>query len=378
MASILLVLSETFRPLGGIPAFNRLLCRACVEYGNSAGLQVGVLSLNDRPGAADWRYLLNADFWGASRNKPALVVRYLKWLACRRPEVVIAGHVNLAPLLLAACLPRSKCHTAVVVHGVEAWRDLSPVRRYGLRRADHVLAVSRFTGDMVMHRHGVAPDRVIWLPDALDPSWLLQAESFSVATQGAHQNDRLVLLTVGRMDASERYKGVDTVIEALPGLQAMTRQPVEYWVVGDGTDLPRLRALAAIRGVTEQVRFLGRVSPEELARCYAACDIFVMPSRGEGFGIVFLEAMAFGKPVVASTAGACPEVVIDGETGILVDYGDVAGLTAALSRLAAEPDLRRRLGEAGRQRLLAEFTYEHFAHRVGELLADWTSMPVSK
>lgn len=366
MAGVLLVLSQTFSRSGGIPAFNRLLCRACVEYGIAAGLPVQVLSLNDAresSAAYDWS---NARFHGANRNKLLFLRLYLTLLIKQRPQVVIGGHVNLSPLLpLARRLDRNS-QTAVVVHGVEAWGPLSLLRRYGLRSADHVLSVSRFTADCVVRQHGVDAQRVTWFPDAVDPFWLKDA--LRSLKRVSSDEDKLVLLTVGRMDTAERYKGVDTVIQALPGLQALISKRVEYWVVGGGTDLARLQALATELSITEQVHFWGQVDLEELARCYASCDVFVLPSRGEGFGIVFLEAMAFAKPIVAAAAGAVPEVVLNAETGILVDYGDVPSLITALNRLISDAALRSRLGEAGRKRLLANFTYEHFAARVAELL----------
>ena len=119
---------------------------------------------------------------------------------------------------------------------------------------------------------------------------------------------------------------------------------------------------------SDSVVFTGHVPQEQLAQCYAACDIFALPSDQEGFGIVYLEAMAHGKPVVASRAGGAPEVVVDAETGLLVEHGNRPALAAALADLLAHRERRQQLGEAGRRRLEENFTFEHFRQRLTRLL----------
>jgi len=214
---------------------------------------------------------------------------------------------------------------------------------------------------------GVRPERIAWLPDALDPV-LIRAYQRMTPVPHPSDNDRVILLTVSRLSKADCYKGVDTVLEALPRVLDMSRQRVEYWIVGDGDDLPRQRQLARDQGVSEQVHFIGQVATEELVRCYAVCDVFVMPSKNEGFGIVFLEAMYFGKPVIASTEGASPEVVRHGETGLLVPYGDVNSLAGAMLALVENVPLRQQMGQAGRQRLLDQFTFDHFTYRLAHIL----------
>ena len=138
-------------------------------------------------------------------------------------------------------------------------------------------------------------------------------------------------------------------------------------VAGDGDDRERLEAKARALELGDRVRFLGRVSDADLAALYRGCTLFAMPSAGEGFGLVFLEAMREGKPVIAGE-GAAREVVEDGVTGIVVDPASPDALLAALRRLFAEPETRARMGEAGRARLAARFTAERFRDRFLEAL----------
>ncbi|MFQ5695850.1 MAG: glycosyltransferase, partial [Terriglobia bacterium] len=169
------------------------------------------------------------------------------------------------------------------------------------------------------------------------------------------------------LDENERYKGIEEVLLVLPRLRGQFPD-VRYVVVGEGSDRPRLEQLARELGVADVTEFTGHLPPGELALRYASCSVFVLPSTGEGFGIVFLEAMAHAKPVVAARSGGTPEVVVDGETGLLVEPGDGRALQAALTRLFADTDLRRQMGGTGRRRLEENFTFAHFRQRLTGLL----------
>ena len=155
------------------------------------------------------------------------------------------------------------------------------------------------------------------------------------------------------MASGERYKGHDQILEALPRVPG-----ARLVVAGDGDDRPRLEARAADLGCEERVTFTGFVSEATLAELYRRAAVFVMPSLGEGFGLVYLEAMRAGKPCVAARGSAADEVVADGETGFLVDRDDPEELASVLDRLLASPDLARRMGEAGRRRWREQFSLE--------------------
>lgn len=180
--------------------------------------------------------------------------------------------------------------------------------------------------------------------------------------------EEFLLLSVGRL---QKRKGQDLVIEALAMLAKNGRRP-RYVVVGDGDERRPLEELARARGVGDLVTFAGKVPEAELAAHYAACDIFVLPNREdagdfEGFGIVFVEAAAAGKPTVAGDSGGAPEAVEDGVTGRIVDGTDVEALARVLEQLMEDQGLRRRFGVAGRQRALTHFSWESTVAAVGHL-----------
>jgi phosphatidyl-myo-inositol dimannoside synthase len=178
-------------------------------------------------------------------------------------------------------------------------------------------------------------------------------------------NADIMLLSVGRL---QKRKGHDLAISALAALRR-SHPRMTYVIVGDGAERARLEALARDLGVADRVVFAGEASVADLPKYYAACDLFLLPNRieqgdVEGFGIVFLEAAATGRAVIAGNSGGVPEAVADGQTGLLVSGTDAQELAAAIARLSGDRTLRERLGRAGRARVLASFTWLAAAERV--------------
>ena len=249
------------------------------------------------------------------------------------------------------------------MYGIDVWAKLPRLRRHALQQADFTISISEYTRQNAVKVNGVAPERVHLLPNALE--WRALENGNGSTDPVLPQGTRL--LTVCRLDDTERYKGVDTIIEASPSVIAQIPD-AQFLIVGSGNDTSRLKSLAERRGVSSRVHFLGSVSNEALRAFYRSCDVFVMPSAKEGFGFVFLEAMQYGKPIVAADRGGSPEVVQDGVTGLLVQYGDIAQLAQALIDLCRDTERRARLGRAGYQRLQEQFTYPRFERRLTEIL----------
>ena len=181
------------------------------------------------------------------------------------------------------------------------------------------------------------------------------------------------------MSAAERYKGHDALLDAWPSVVA--RQPdARLVVVGGGDDLPRLREKAVSLGVASRVIFTGFVDDPELAAIYERAAAFAMPSRGEGFGLAYLEAMEHGLPCIGSIHDAAGEVIDDGVTGFLVDQADSSALADRLTHLLTDGERRRTMGEAGRQRVRTRFTTERFskslADAVGSAMHTAAAAPV--
>jgi glycosyltransferase involved in cell wall biosynthesis len=346
------------------------------EFAASRGMECRILSLNDGP---ELQRLTMAGreivFTGSERAKGRFLASAIR--AARRPsgkgkskiKLVVAGHPNLAPVMSAMRFAAPRLKSIVCTHGVEVWEPLSRMRQMALRRANVVLAPSKYTADHVAAIQRVATQKIRVLPWALDPQFeALAPQSGKVAAPGNFPEGRVVL-TVGRWRADERYKGMDTLITALPRL--LPRWPeLQLAAVGDGDDREWLEDLAEETGVRRHVHFLSGLSYADLAACYAHCEIFALPSKGEGFGLVYLEAMACGKPVIGGAHGGAPEVIDDGKTGYLVAHGDAAQLATAIETLLADPALEQEMGRRGKQRVENEFRFSVFAKSFRKILRE--------
>jgi glycosyltransferase involved in cell wall biosynthesis len=358
--SALLLLPGAFSGIGGIEMYNRQVILAFLELGKERNFDVRAYVLNDNTRDVDGRYIPvgSSPPRGFRRHRSAFVVAAMAATLQHGPDVIVFGHVHFARLasVLRRLSPGSR--QWYLVYGIEVWRPLPASTRRGLALADKILSISDFSRNELARNGGPPAARIDILPCALDPIW--QAQYAPRPGDPARLEDgRPTLLTVARLAASERYKGIDSVLRALPDV-AKVVPDVLYKVVGDGDDRPRLEALARDLGVASSVLFLGRLLPDQLAAVYRDCTLFAMPSSREGFGIVFLEAALFRKPSVAGRHGGSPEVVEDGVTGTLVDHEDVSGTTRTLIRLLLNPEECTRMGEAAHQRLLERFTYPSF------------------
>ncbi len=354
---------------GGIQRAGRHLAFVMSEYAAAHKMESRFLSLNDsrelhRMNVGDREFV----FTGADHGKARFIADALR-AARRRPKLVLAAHPNLGPILRAMRVLTPRMKSIICTHGIEVWEPLPSARRNALRKASLVLSPSRATADHLISVQGVAPNRIRILPWALDPDFATKSSGGKPATLPPNFPTGRVILSVGRWLASERYKGMDTLILAMPRL--LLRWPdLQLVIVGSGDDRAWLEHIARDSGVQRHVHFLSGLSYPEISACYQAAEIFALPSRGEGFGFVYLEAMAHGKPVIGGAHGGAPEVIQDGETGYLVQHGDPVQLATSIDALLANPEQARRMGEAGRQRMENEFRFPAFAKSFKKILRE--------
>lgn len=340
--------------------FCRSLCLATGRWAERHQASVSAIVLNDRA-EPDSRYV-NGGFSGyvaAHGSKARVVSSYVRQTLARRPDLIVFGHISLAPLLLIPTTRESK--TCIFAYGIEAWHSPGRIAEQALRRADSVMAISEYTRGELLKQVRVNPDKVNLFPCALDPHWVPEELDYE-SREGFP-----VILSVCRLTKDDSYKGVDSVIRSLP---AVVKEcgPVAYRIVGQGDDVSRLKALADELNVSSYVTFAGELSEGELREEYRRSSMFVMPSEKEGFGIVFLEAMAHAKPVIGGAHGGTPSVITHGETGLLIKRRDIAGLAQSITRMLKDDELRARLGAAGHQRLLDDFTFRRFEANLDSLL----------
>jgi glycosyltransferase involved in cell wall biosynthesis len=332
-------------------------------------MEYRLLSLNDtqelhRMRVGEREYV----FTGAARGKARFTVSALK-AARRNGKLVLAAHPNLAPIVRAMHVVAPRMKSIICTHGIEVWEPLSRMRRRALQHATLVLAPSRATAEHLVAVQGVAPERVRVLPWGLDPDFETRVSGESATTLPKEFPTGRVILTVGRWLTTERYKGMDTLIQSLPRL--LLRWPdIQLAMVGSGNDREWLVNIARDSGVQRHVHFLSGITYGELSACYAASELFALPSRGEGFGFVYLEAMAGSKPVIGGAHGGAPEVIQDGVTGYLVQHGDTVQLATSIDALLSNPELARQMGARGRERVEKEFRFPVFAKAFKKILRE--------
>jgi phosphatidylinositol alpha-1,6-mannosyltransferase len=231
------------------------------------------------------------------------------------------------------------------------------MQRTALDRAERLIAISQFTRDGFVEANPRFKGRAI---EICHPG--IEAAPPAAAAGGQAPS----ALIVGRMSVDERYKGHDPLLEIWPDVAAAVPGAI-LRIVGEGDDRPRLERKAALLDLGPQIRFLGRVEEAVLGREYANCSAFVMPSRGEGFGFVFVEAMRAGRPCIGAR-GAADEIIVDGDTGWLVAAGDRTQLFEAVVRTLRNRAAAETMGERGRIRFLEQFTEDRFRDRFKALL----------
>jgi glycosyltransferase involved in cell wall biosynthesis len=257
-----------------------------------------------------------------------------------RPDHIISTHVNFGPVAQIAKRMFGTSFT-LVAHGIDVHPGLPEPSLAALRSADRIIAVSSWTRLRVLDLGGIDPDNVVVLPNTLDDERFYPGQRPTVLAEryGIREEEKVVL-TVARLASDERYKGYDRIIRALPELHKRCG-PLRFILVGKGEDRSRLEALAGILGVRRLITFAGFVPDEQLADFYRLANVFAMPSTGEGFGIVFLEALACGTPVVAGNRDGSVDALDGGRLGKLVDPNDVDAISTGIGSVldGVGPDL---------------------------------------
>jgi glycosyltransferase involved in cell wall biosynthesis len=357
--NVLLLAPELLTTDSGIPRILRLYLKALCELAAKRGGRVSFLALNGSV----------VDTVDLKRNSgPALQhwsvcsgskVRFMREALrmSRSADVIICGHIAQLPVAWLARRMRPSLRYILVAHGIEVWRRFSVLEKLALLGAERVFCVSEFTRQEILRRVSVDPARLVVVPNALDP--LLEPKAKGTVPRVAAP----LILTVSRLSASDRYKGIDHLIEAMPAI--LRGEPkARLRIVGRGDDQTRLYELARSLRVATSVEFAGFVTDDKLQSEFDRCRLFALPSEKEGFGLVYVEAMAHGRPCLGARAGGTPEVITS-ETGVLVAPGDVAAIASAA--LAA---LQRDWDESAMLERARHFSYSQFRARLASLFPE--------
>jgi len=353
---------EIFASEGGIQSYVKDIFKAYLSLtaGTNSPPTAEVFLLRDSPDCDNpfesknlkFSYLKTTPVWLGRLN---FAVKILINLVQKRPQRVFCGHINLAPLIQTLCEPLGIPYT-ILTYGKEVWETLGPKYQIAMSQADRIWTISRYTRDRTCELNGLNPDKFQIVPCTVDES------IFTIAPKPQHLLAKYnlvgakILMTVARLRSHDTYKGVDVTIQALPQI-AKTFPNVKYLVIGRGDDRPRLAKIAQDLGVAEKVIFAGFVPTADLAAHYQLADAYVMPSQ-EGFGIVYLEALACGIPVLAGDSDGSADPLQDGKLGWRVPHRDSAAVAIACVEMLRGED-KKCDRHWLREQTVARFSFEY-------------------
>jgi glycosyltransferase involved in cell wall biosynthesis len=360
---------DVFEREGGIQTYVQNILQAYLSLTPQNGITAEVFLLKDSPECENFfdsqflkfHYLKTQLPW-LGRLRLAVALFPCLWL--QRPSHVFCGHIKLAPLTKILCQWLDIPYT-VLTYGKEVWYRLPVQELEALSSAKEIWTISRYSRDRLCAANDIDQEKVQILPCIVDGNIFTPGTKSKALIEKYNLAGVRVLMTVARLWSVDIYKGVDVTIRALPAITQVFSN-VKYLVIGRGDDRPRLAQLAQDLGVSDRVIFAGFVPNAELVEHYRLADAYIMPSQ-EGFGIVYLEAMACGKPVLAGDADGSADPLQDGRLGWSVPHRDVEAVKSACIEILKGED-QRCDGEWLRQECLALFGKDTLTLRLKQLL----------
>lgn len=357
-----------FSATGGIEKVSKIMGKALHELAaDRPGDSLKVYSMYDKLKDHNKKYFPASVFKGFGKNKLLFVLAATRE-GIRSGEVILS-HINLllAGFLIKVFSPRTKI--ILIAHGIEVWHSFPFWKKFMLRKCDQILAVSHFTKERIIALNGYDERKVTVFNNCLDPFLqppLNATRNGELRTRYNLDAEDMVLITLTRFSSRERYKGYDNVFYVLSGLKE-SYPSIKYLLVGkyDQKEKSRVDALISALDLQDNIIFTGFIPDEEISAHYNIADLYIMPSKKEGFGIVFIEAMYYGKPVIAGNKDGSSDALSNGKFGLLVNPDDREEINNAIikvinNRTAFVPD---------RQEVLDKFSYPVYKEKLRKILA---------
>ena len=345
----------------------RIMGKALYESSVENDGMLHVASMYDRPADAVNNPYFPVEIFKGYRVKKMQFIKDMV-MQGRRSDRVILSHINLLPLgwMIKKIAPGTK--VVLLAHGIEIWYRLPRWKQRMLRRCDGIVCVSQYTADTIAGMHRIDAGKCTVLNNCLDPFLpvpsVKRKDADVLRKYGLGPTDK-ILFTLTRLSSKERYKGYDLVIRSVASLKK--KYPgIKYLVAGkyDKAEKKFLDALIKTQDVKKEVVLVGFLPDKTLEEYFALADIYIMPSRKEGFGIVFIEAMYYGLSVIAGNADGSVDALACGQLGLLVDPGDTSQLTAAIESVLTRPADYA----PDHQMVVEHFSYENYKQKLTRAL----------
>jgi glycosyltransferase involved in cell wall biosynthesis len=286
-----------------------------------------------------------------------------------RPNLIICGHINFSPLALQI-FNLLKIPYWVIVHGIDAWDIKEASKISALKAAEKILSVSEYTSNHILIDQENSLENIHILSNTFNASqFIIQSKPQYLLARYQLDKNQHIILTVARLAGGDRYKGYDQIIQSLPIIRQQIPN-IHYLLVGKGNDRDRVEAIIDSTNVRDCVTLTGFVSDEELGDHYNLCDVFAMPSKREGFGIVYLEALACGKPTIGGNQDGAIDALCHGKLGALVDPDDIQELAETIISIlqGTYPNSLIYQPQALRQAVIDTFGLEQFQKTLARYL----------
>jgi phosphatidylinositol alpha-1,6-mannosyltransferase len=363
---------QTFSTTGGIQKMTRTLAHSLFHISKTENWNFRLFSLYDTRYDLMSQYLPSENYNGFNNSRLSLGLTSIK--KASRSDIAILNHINFSLIGLIIKLLNPKCRVWLIAHGIEVWRPLSVIKRTFLNRyCDKIICVSNFTRRQMVTRHQAAADKCVVLNNAVDP-FIKLPDSFDkpeyLLNRYGLTPSNQVIFTLTRLASSEQYKGHEQVIKAIGSLKQAFPN-IKYILSGqyDSIEEVRIRSLIDKYDVNNEVVLTGFLNENELTDHFLLADLFVLPSKKEGFGIVFVEALACGLPVICGNADGSTDAIKDGQLGTAINVDDLTQLQNTITGYLNTPltlDKRKNL----QKECLSYFDEKYYRKNLQQMLTD--------
>lgn len=357
---------RTFSATGGIEKVSRQLGKALYDLSIDNAGKLDVYSMYDHNDEIEEKYFPRSVFKGFNEYKVWFMLA--AFFSGIKKDKVILSHINL---LLPGILIKtfsSKTKLIMLAHGIEVWDTLPAWKRWMLGKCDKILPVSSFTKEKMITAQRIDENKLAVLNNSLDPFLSAPKNSGKDARllkRYGLQKDDTILMTLTRLSSKEKYKGYDNVLAAMPDLKQQY-PGIKYLILGkyDYAERKRLNKIISDLNLDDDVIITGYIPDDEIAAHFETADIYIMPSKKEGFGLVFIEAMYYGKPVVAGNKDGSADALGNGEFGVLVDPDDSEEIKIGIEKILKQFEVYRPSFE----NVLKRFSFENYKKKLQEVL----------
>jgi len=351
---VILFSLQTFSTTGGIQKMTRTLAHSIHQLAKRNTWDFNLWSLYDSAKDLMPQYLPTDKFKAFKLRRLSFITQAI--FQAKKTDIIIISHINLAIIGILIKTINPKCKIWLIAHGIEVWRPLSKPKSIFLKRCDKIICVSNFTRQQMIERHNTDPEKCRVLNNAVDPFMKLPATFTKPADLQKRYNlkdDDKVIFTLTRLASTEQYKGHDQVIKVISYLRVKYPE-IKYILAGqyDREEEIRIQKLIKNHHVQDQVILTGFIKETELVDHFLLADLFVLPSKKEGFGIVFIEALVCGLPVICGNVDGSVDAICNGELGRPINPDDLAALENAVADYLKSPLTQKKRMNLQKQCLL--------------------------